>query len=217
MPEISKPGAIRYYVARSIDVTVLHAGTNEAHQVTSSGQPVLNAFETESEQLSALAPYAEKFEPLPEEPGVLLTVGEKYAWSGEVVEVRQTHERTVYSPKETPALFFFVLPEGEGQEWIVGEWVSVGTLREYEGTRYKAIQAHQTQADWAPPNVPSLWGVVTEPGPSYPAWQAGIAVNVGERYTYDGRAYRVLQAHTTQAGWTPPVVPALFADEGPAP
>lgn len=212
MPEISKPGAIRYYVARNADATVFHDGTTEAHQVTSTGQPVLDAFATESEQLSALASYAEKFPLLPDEPGVLLTVGEKYAWSGEVVEVRQTHERTVYSPKETPALFFFVLPEGEGQEWIVGEWVPVGTLREYEGTRYKAIQAHQTQADWAPPNVPALWGLVVEAGT---AWQPGIAVNVGERYTYEGRVYRVLQAHTTQPGWAPPVVPALFADEGP--
>jgi hypothetical protein len=41
-------------------------------------------------------------------------------------------------------------------------------------------------------------------------WQAGIAVSVGDLYRFNGDLYRVIQAHTTQADWTPPQVPALF-------
>jgi chitodextrinase len=44
----------------------------------------------------------------------------------------------------------------------------------------------------------------------FPKWQAGIYVTAGERYRYDGKLYRAIQAHTTQADWTPDVVPALF-------
>jgi hypothetical protein len=45
----------------------------------------------------------------------------------------------------------------------------------------------------------------------YPAWSAGLSVTVGGIYRYDGSLYRVVQAHTTQSGWSPPSVPALFA------
>ena len=44
----------------------------------------------------------------------------------------------------------------------------------------------------------------------FPSWKAGMAVKVGERYRYGEKLYRVVQAHTTQVGWTPDVVPALF-------
>ena len=44
----------------------------------------------------------------------------------------------------------------------------------------------------------------------YPKWEAGIAVTAGERYRFNGKLYRVVQSHTTQADWTPDVVPALF-------
>jgi len=44
----------------------------------------------------------------------------------------------------------------------------------------------------------------------YPKWAAGIAVAVDGLYQFDGSLYKVVQAHTTQADWTPPTVPALF-------
>jgi hypothetical protein len=45
----------------------------------------------------------------------------------------------------------------------------------------------------------------------WPKWTAGRSVLVDELYQYDGGLYKVIQAHTTQASWTPPVAPALFA------
>lgn len=47
----------------------------------------------------------------------------------------------------------------------------------------------------------------------YPTWisKVGEAVNVGERYWYDGNLYKVIQAHTVQEDWTPDVSTSLFA------
>ena len=44
----------------------------------------------------------------------------------------------------------------------------------------------------------------------YPVWAVGLAVEVGQRYQYGDRLYKVVQAHTTQADWTPDVTPALW-------
>lgn len=45
----------------------------------------------------------------------------------------------------------------------------------------------------------------------FPAWVAGASVQVGQRYQYGGQLYKVVQAHTTQADWTPDKTPALWA------
>ena len=45
----------------------------------------------------------------------------------------------------------------------------------------------------------------------FPAWAAGVAYKVDERLQYQGTLYRVVQAHTSQADWTPDQTPALFA------
>ena len=42
-------------------------------------------------------------------------------------------------------------------------------------------------------------------------WTVGEAVEVGDRRYYATRLYKVIQAHTTQADWTPDVTPALWA------
>ena len=41
-------------------------------------------------------------------------------------------------------------------------------------------------------------------------WAAGIEVTAGERLRYGADLYRVEQSHTTQAGWTPDITPALY-------
>lgn len=47
----------------------------------------------------------------------------------------------------------------------------------------------------------------------YPVWTTGEAVEVDDRRYYepDGKLYKCRQAHTTQAGWEPPLTPALWA------
>ena len=46
----------------------------------------------------------------------------------------------------------------------------------------------------------------------YPHWSGdSIAYAKGQRVQYDGTLYTVLQAHTSQAGWTPTGAVSLFA------
>lgn len=45
---------------------------------------------------------------------------------------------------------------------------------------------------------------------AYPEWAAGVSYKVGDRRRYDGKLYRCIQAHTSQAGWEPLSVPALW-------
>lgn len=93
--------------------------------------------------------------------------------------------------------------------WKPGEAVQVGDVREWDGTAVECLQAHITQADWTPDVVPALWKVHRTPDMT--EWAAGISVEVGEQFTYQGTTYEVLQAHTTQVGWEPPNVPALWS------
>ena len=44
----------------------------------------------------------------------------------------------------------------------------------------------------------------------FPDWEDGKAYAVGDRVKYNGLLYRCVQAHTSQADWTPDVVPALW-------
>ena len=46
----------------------------------------------------------------------------------------------------------------------------------------------------------------------FPAWAVGVAYAKDERVQYNGKLYKVAQAHTSQADWTPDVVPALFTE-----
>ena len=43
-----------------------------------------------------------------------------------------------------------------------------------------------------------------------PPWEAGEDVSAGQLRTHGGGLYRVIQPHTTQAGWKPPATPALW-------
>lgn len=49
----------------------------------------------------------------------------------------------------------------------------------------------------------------------FPVWAVGIAYKVDERISYEDKLYRVVQAHTSQANWTPDVTPALFTEVAP--
>lgn len=46
----------------------------------------------------------------------------------------------------------------------------------------------------------------------FPAWEADTEYSVDVRLRYDGKLYRVVQAHTSQADWTPDITPALYAE-----
>ena len=41
-------------------------------------------------------------------------------------------------------------------------------------------------------------------------WQPGLSAQIGDVYSYTGFLWRCIQAHTTQTGWEPDKVPALW-------
>ena len=46
----------------------------------------------------------------------------------------------------------------------------------------------------------------------FPAWAADADYTVDDRIRYGDKLYRCIQAHTSQADWTPPSTPALWAE-----
>ena len=46
----------------------------------------------------------------------------------------------------------------------------------------------------------------------YPAWAAGIAYTAGYKVQHNGKLWRCRQAHTSQEGWEPENVPALWEE-----
>lgn len=46
----------------------------------------------------------------------------------------------------------------------------------------------------------------------FPAWAVGKAYAIDDRVQYNGALYKCVQAHTSQADWTPPSAPSLFAE-----
>ena len=81
-------------------------------------------------------------------------------------------------------------------DWTPGVKVQPGDVLAWDGTLVECIQAHTAQADWTPDKVPALFRIHRTP--SMTAWQPGIAVEVGERFTFGGATWECLQAHTTQ-------------------
>lgn len=51
----------------------------------------------------------------------------------------------------------------------------------------------------------------------FPAWEVDTAYAVGDRRKYNDKLYRCVQAHTSQEGWEPPNVPALWTRTGADP
>lgn len=46
----------------------------------------------------------------------------------------------------------------------------------------------------------------------FPSWKEDITVTAGERYKYNEKLYKVIQAHTTQSDWTPDISKSLFTE-----
>ena len=108
-----------------------------------------------------------------------------------------------------------VQPVLEGRIWRAGIAVQVGDVFTYKGALWRCIQPHTTQDDWAPDLTPALWHrveIIAED--EVRVWAAGIDYIVGDEVAYpdaEGELYICLQAHTSQEGWEPPAISALWA------
>lgn len=75
----------------------------------------------------------------------------------------------------------------EDTEYVVGDRRRDRT----DGFLYKCVQAHTSQSDWEPHNVPALWARVAEPGDEWPEWiqptGAQDAYMQGDKVSHDGK------------------------------
>ena len=54
--------------------------------------------------------------------------------------------------------------------WKVNHDYTAGDRVQDEGTLYKCLQAHTSQASWKPADAPSLWVRVDDPSIEWPEW-----------------------------------------------
>lgn len=93
----------------------------------------------------------------------------------------------------------------------VGADLRQGDIYDYNGTLVMVRQSH-TRTTHDPADVPALFVRYRPDAADVLDWIAGEQVYVGTRRVYEGVTYEVLQAHVTQADWTPDATPALWQE-----
>ena len=94
--------------------------------------------------------------------------------------------------------------------------------------QYEVYQDAQKQLDISEAKVKKLTDVLMEFGQMvadidgedllvpiiklYPEWETDHEYEINDRVRYGEKAYKCVQAHTSQDGWEPPKVPALWAE-----
>lgn len=95
--------------------------------------------------------------------------------------------------------------------WAVGVAYYTDDLRMHDGKRYRCLQSHTSQADWAPDLAPALW--VEERDPDTVAeWVQPDSTNpymTGDRVTYGGTVYESVIDNNV---WSPADYPAGWRD-----
>lgn len=73
--------------------------------------------------------------------------------------------------------------------WEVDTAYAIGDRRRYNELLYKCVQAHTSQADWTPPQVPALW--VRTSTEEWPEWiqptGAHDAYNIGDKVSHNSK------------------------------
>ena len=111
----------------------------------------------------------------------------------------------------------YVQPTGAHDAYAEGDRVS------FAGAVWRSLMDANV---WAPDELVRSWireGSIAEgeePAPEEPSpgagaelWAPGLALGVGDRVEHNGVIYVVQQAHTSQVGWEPTNLPALFTPE----
>lgn len=94
-------------------------------------------------------------------------------------------------------------------EWTTDTDYAAGFKAQYNGTLYKCLQAHTSQADWTPDAAPSMWAKVLIPDPDViPEWEQPDSTNgysKGDKVKYNGVVYESLIDNNV---WSPDAYPA---------
>jgi len=102
-------------------------------------------------------------------------------------------------------------PWAAGKTYAAGEFVTYGTNSVDDPQLYKVVQAHTSQADWAPDVTASLFTAIGLDDAGYPVWSqptgAHDAYNTGDVVDYSGTLYQslidgnVYSPEAYPAGW----------------
>ena len=163
----------------------------------------------------------------PWQAGEAVAVDEVRAYEASLYRCVQAHTtQSDWTPTAAPALWTrFHEPDSDPWPWVqpqgAHDAIPIGQRRTHEGGLWIVREGDASGLNsWAPGVFGwerlSDWPLDGEPSepdePAEPdAWAVGVAYTVGERVTYGGSTYECRQAHTSQAGWTPTAVPALWA------
>lgn len=97
-----------------------------------------------------------------------------------------------------------------------GKLIKAGEIRQVDGHIYRALVDCYDLPDHSPGvALGTVWAEVTigTGGTGTPLWSAGVDYVVGDEVEENGIVYVCLQAHTSQAGWNPSAVPALWSEK----
>lgn len=148
------------------------------------------------------------------ESDLFVQIGEVYVYGGNLYEVIQAHTtQSDWPPNIAKALFKrFHEPSDDPWPWVqptgAHDAYPLGARVVHNGSAWEStIDANV----WEPGSAgaETLWTNLTPPPPTN-EWQAGANYKVGDQVTYQSVLYECLQAHTSQVGWEPPNVPALW-------
>ena len=94
--------------------------------------------------------------------------------------------------------------------WKVNTSYALGDRVRYEEQLYKVVQAHTSQADWAPDLTPALYTPVAEPG-EIPVWKqptgAQDAYMAGDKVHYPTKDDPVYESTMDNNVWSPDAYP----------
>lgn len=126
----------------------------------------------------------------------------------------QRRIRVAAAPAQAEALSAAYLKDvgrTSGSEWVqptgAHDCYPLGAKVTYGGKEYESLIPANV---WVPTLDARWWkDLTTVPTPG--AWSgSAVSYKVNDEVTYSGNSYKCLQAHTSQAGWTPTAVPALW-------
>lgn len=147
----------------------------------------------------------------PWKPGLAVAVGQVTYYGGNLYEVVQAHTtQSDWPPSTTYALWKrYYNPDNAPEPWRqplgAHDAYRVGQRVTYGGFTWE----NTSPANSFAPGVFG-WTNLTPPPPTG-AWSgASVAYSVGDLVTYNGSTYKCLQAHTSQPGWSPDIVAALW-------
>ena len=149
-----------------------------------------------------------------------VTAGKLYRHTDQSLwSVIQNYSATTYpDPTAIPALVRRAREPGKALPWVqpLDQFDAYKLLDPFTGKPQRCLHGgkeFETLVDnnvWTPAHG-LQWRDVAYVAPPTGAWSgASVAYKVGDKVTYSGKTYTCRQAHTSQAGWTPTAVPALW-------